>query len=110
MTKPGALTRAALKAFPLPPVVDGDKETKGRILIIAGCRELAGAALLVAHAAMRAGAGKLRMATVESVAVGTSLAMPEAMVLGLEESRDGGFTKAAVRRLREEADSSDVIV
>ena len=110
MTKPQPLTRAALKDFPLPPVVDGDKETKGRILIIAGCRELAGAALLVAHAAMRAGAGKLRMATVESVAVGTSLAMPEAMVLGLEEARDGGFTKAAVRRLREEADRSDVVV
>ena len=105
-----ALTRAALSKFPLPPVVDGDKETKGRILIIAGCRELAGAALLVANAAMRAGAGKLRMATVDRVAVGTSLAMPEAMVLGLEEARDGGFTKAAVRRLREEADSSDVIV
>jgi ADP-dependent NAD(P)H-hydrate dehydratase len=110
MTKPKPLTRAALKDFPLPPIVDGDKETKGRILIIAGCRELAGAALLVATAAMRAGAGKLRMATVDSVAVGTSLAMPEAMVLGLEEARDGGFTKAAVRRLGEEADSSDVIV
>ena len=103
MTKPKPLTRAALKDFPLPPIVDGDKETKGRILIIAGCRELAGAALLVATAAMRAGAGKLRMATVDSVAVGTSLAMPEAMVLGLEEARDGGFTKAAVRRLGEEA-------
>ena len=110
MTKPKPLTRAALKEFPLPPVIDGDKETKGRILIIAGCRELAGAALLVANGAMRAGAGKLRMATVEGVAVGTSLAMPEAMVLGLEEARDGGFTKAAVRRLREEADRSDVVV
>jgi ADP-dependent NAD(P)H-hydrate dehydratase len=110
MTDPKPLTRAALKDFPLPPIVDGDKETKGRILIIAGCRELAGAALLVANAAMRSGAGKLRMATVESVAVATSLAMPEAMVLGLEEARDGGFTKAAVRRLREEADRSDVVV
>ena len=104
------LTRAALKQFPLPAIVDGDKETKGRILIIAGCRELAGAALLVANAAMRSGAGKLRMATVESVAIGTSLAMPEAMVLGFEEARDGGFTKTAVRRLREEADRSDVVV
>jgi ADP-dependent NAD(P)H-hydrate dehydratase len=110
MTDPKPLTRAALKDFPLPPIVDGDKETKGRILIIAGCRELAGAALLVANAAMRSGAGKLRMATVESVAVATSLAMPEAMVLGLEEARDGGFTKAAVRRLREDADRSDVVV
>ncbi len=60
-----ALTRTALKGHPLPAVVDGDKETKGRIFIIAGCRELAGAALLVANAAMRAGAGKLRMATLE---------------------------------------------
>lgn len=110
MTNPKPLTRAALNDFPLPPVIDGDKETKGRILIIAGCRELAGAALLVAHGAMRAGAGKLRMVTVEGVAVGTSLAMPEAMVIGLEEARDGGFTKAAVRRLGEEADRSDVVV
>ena len=104
------LTRAALKQFPLPAIVDGDKETKGRILIIAGCRELAGAALLVAHAAMRSGAGKLRMGTVEGVAIGTSLAMPEAMVLGFEEARDGGFTRAAVRRLLEEAGQSDVVV
>ena len=40
------LTRAALKSFPLPRVVDGDKETKGRILIVAGSREVPGAALL----------------------------------------------------------------
>jgi len=104
------LTRAALEAFPLPPVVDGGKETKGRILVVAGCRELAGAALLVATAAMRAGAGKLRMASVEAVAVQTALAMPEARVIGLEEARDGGFTRAAVRRIGEEAERSDVVV
>jgi len=104
------LTRSALKQFPLPRVVDGDKETKGRILIIAGCREMAGAALLVARSAMRAGAGKLRMVTVDAVAIGTSLAMPEAMVLGHEEARDGGFTCKAIRRIGEEADNSDVVV
>jgi ADP-dependent NAD(P)H-hydrate dehydratase len=109
-TRAKPLTRASLKSFPLPPVVDGGKETKGRILIIAGCRELAGAALLVATAAMRAGAGKLRMIAVERVAVGTSLAMPEAKVIGLEEARDGGFTRKAVRRIRDEADDSDVVV
>ncbi len=32
------------------------------------------------------------------------------MVLGMEEARDGGFTKAAVNRLRKEADRSDVVV
>lgn len=105
-----ALTRSALKAFPLPPVVDGDKESKGRILVIAGSRELAGAALLVATAAMRAGAGKLRLIAVESVATETALSMPEAMVIGLPEARDGGFTRSAIRDIREQADQADVVV
>ena len=51
------LDHAALKANPLPPVIDGGKETKGRILILAGSRDVPGAALLAATAAMRAGAG-----------------------------------------------------
>ena len=110
MSRPKALTRAALKSFPLPPVVDGDKDTKGRILVIAGSREVAGAALLTAAAAMRAGAGKLRMFTVESLAVPTALAMPEAMVVGFEEARDGGFTRAAVRKIGEEANHMDAVV
>jgi hydroxyethylthiazole kinase-like uncharacterized protein yjeF len=110
MSRPRALTRAALKAFPLPPVVDGDKETKGRILVIAGSRRVAGSAILTATAAMRAGAGKLRMVTVEDVAKPTALAMPEAMVVGLPEARDGGFTRAAVREIREQANRVDVVV
>lgn len=110
MTGRKPLTRAALKAFPLPPVVDGDKETKGRILVIAGSREVAGAAILTATASMRSGAGKLRMITGESVAIPTALAMPEAMVVGLPEARDGGFTRAAVRAIRDQADRVDVVV
>ena len=104
------LTRTALKSFPLPPVVDGGKETKGRVLVIAGSRQVAGAALLTATAAMRAGAGKLRMATMEGIAVATGLAMPEAMVVGLEEARDGGFTKGAVKQIRDQADHIDAVV
>lgn len=104
------LTRKALDEFPLPPVVDGDKETKGRLLVAAGSRRLAGAALLVANAAMRAGAGKLTMVTVDGVAVQTSIAMPEALVIGLEEARDGGFTKAAVRRIVDESQLVDAVI
>ena len=79
------LNRSALDQHPLPPIVDGDKESKGRLLVIAGSREVPGAALLTATAAMRAGAGKLRIATVESAAPYLELAMPEAMVVGLPE-------------------------
>jgi ADP-dependent NAD(P)H-hydrate dehydratase len=104
------LDRAALDAHPLPPIVDGDKETKGRLLVIAGSRQVPGAALLAATAAMRAGAGKLRIATVESVANQLGLAMPEAMVIGVAEDADGGFAEATVRMLAKEASEADAVV
>jgi ADP-dependent NAD(P)H-hydrate dehydratase len=109
-TRNTPLTRKALEEFPLPPILDGGKETKGRLLVVAGSVALAGAALLVASAAMRSGAGKLRMVTVEGVAVGTALAVPEALVVGLTEARDGGFTKSAIRRIDEEARKVDAVV
>ena len=104
------LDRSALKAHSLPPVIDGDKETKGRILVVAGSREVPGAALLAAMAAMRAGAGKLRIATVESIAVELGIAMPEAMVVGLPEDDEGGFARAAVKRLAEQASEVDAVI
>jgi len=104
------LDRAALRAHPLPPVIDGDKASKGRILVIAGSREVPGAALLTASAAMRAGAGKLRIATVESVAVPVGVAMPEAMVIGLPEDEEGGFARAAVRSLAEQARQVEAVI
>jgi len=103
------LDRTALRAHPLPPIIDGDKESKGRILVIAGSRDVPGAALLTATAAMRAGAGKLRIATVESLAVPIGLAMPEAMVVGLPEDEEGGFARAAVKRLTEQAATVDAV-
>ena len=104
------LDRAALKAHPLPPIIDGDKETKGRVLVVAGSREVPGAALLAATAAMRAGAGKLRIATVDSIAVAIGVAMPEAMVVCLPEDQDGGFARAAVRLMAEQAKEVDAVI
>ncbi len=110
MKSPAPLDRAALDENPLPRVVDGDKETKGRILIIAGSREVPGAALLAARAAMRAGAGKLCIATVESIAPQVAVAMPEAMVVGLPEHSNGGFAGSAVAKIQELAAQADAIV
>ncbi|HEX8839984.1 MAG TPA: NAD(P)H-hydrate dehydratase [Sphingomicrobium sp.] len=108
--KPQPLDRAALDAHPLPPVIDGDKETKGRILIIAGSRDVPGAALLTALGAMRAGAGKLRIATVESIAIPLGVAMPEAMVVGMPDDNDGGFAPGAIDSLAEQATKVDAVV
>jgi ADP-dependent NAD(P)H-hydrate dehydratase len=104
------LDQAALDAHPLPPIVDGDKDSKGRILVIAGSRTVPGAAILAATAAMRAGAGKLRIATVESIAVQLGIDMPEAMVVGMPEDEDGGFAAGAVEPLAMQARDMDAVV
>jgi len=104
------LDQAALSAHPLPPVIDGDKEAKGQILIVAGSREVPGAALLTATAAMRAGAGKLSIATGDSIAIEVGTAMPEAMVIGLPEEDDGALAFAAADRLKEQTDEVDAVI
>lgn len=110
MSEGTALDRAALKSFPLPTMEDGDKHSHGRLLIVAGSRTLAGAALLCARAAMRSGAGKLQIATVESVAPHVAIAMPESRTIGLDESDDGGFTNKAVDQIAELAADVDAVV
>lgn len=104
------LNRTALRANPVPPVVDGDKNSKGRILVLAGSRDIPGAALLSARAAMRAGAGKLKIATGQSVATQIGVAMPEAMVVGLPEGRDGGLADSALPKIIDLARDADAVV
>lgn len=110
MSDPLPLDAATLKRFPLPGIESGDKDARGSILIVAGSRDVAGAALLTAMGAMRAGAGRLQIATVASAASGLSISMPEAMVTGLAEGRDGGFAPSTVAPLAERAGKADVVV
>jgi ADP-dependent NAD(P)H-hydrate dehydratase len=110
LSKVKALNRAALRAHSLPKIVEGDKDTKGHMLVVGGSREVPGAALLAATAAMRAGAGKLHIVTVESVAVPLGVAMPEAMVSGLAQGTDGGFAPSAVKAIAKYAGDADAIV
>lgn len=84
---------AFLHGWPLPAVeADGDKESRGRVLVIAGSREMPGAAVLAGTAALRAGAGKLVIATPQSVAQAVAAAVREARVIALPEASDGGPT------------------
>ena len=89
--KPLELAPHTLREHPLPDVSGGDKEDRGHILVIAGCREVPGATMLAAVAALRAGAGKLTIATAASVAVGTAIAVPESRTIALAESPDGAI-------------------
>jgi hydroxyethylthiazole kinase-like uncharacterized protein yjeF len=95
-----SLDEDALRAWPLPmPSSEGDKEDRGRVLVIAGSREMPGAAVLAGMAALRAGAGKLAIASGASVMKSIALAVPEARVVGLPETSAGGLETEAVDRL-----------
>jgi ADP-dependent NAD(P)H-hydrate dehydratase len=92
LQRAAALTEASLAHWPLPdPGPDADKEARGRVLVIAGSAEVPGAALLAATAALRAGAGKLTIASPASIASGLALAVPESRVIALPETRAGGI-------------------
>jgi hydroxyethylthiazole kinase-like uncharacterized protein yjeF len=77
------VTPAVLRAWPLPGVgADADKEARGRVAIVGGSDVTPGAVLLAGIAALRAGAGKLRIATAPSAASAVAVAVPEALVSG----------------------------
>lgn len=84
------LTPALLREHPLPVPQEGSKDARGSALVIGGSVSVPGAALLAGVAALRVGAGKLKIATVGSAAAGMGLMVPEAMVVGLPEASDGG--------------------
>jgi hydroxyethylthiazole kinase-like uncharacterized protein yjeF len=108
--KPIALSRAELDRYPLPQVVEATKDDHGRLLVVAGSRNTPGSAAIAATAAMRAGCGKVTIATVESMAPHIALAVPEALVLGLAETRDGAFAHSAIRTVAERAPEFDAVV
>jgi hydroxyethylthiazole kinase-like uncharacterized protein yjeF len=109
--RPRDVDMSLLRAWPLPvPSNDADKEDRGHVLILGGSREMPGAVILAATAALRAGAGKLTIATGRSVAQLVALAIPESRVLGLAENDAGGFTVEAVAALDPLADKISAVL
>jgi hydroxyethylthiazole kinase-like uncharacterized protein yjeF len=84
------VNKALLRDLPLPAIDgEGDKESRGRVLVIGGSASVPGAMLLSGVAALRAGAGKLQLATVRDAAIALGFAVPEAMVIALPRGHDG---------------------
>lgn len=97
MEAPMIINDDTLRAWPLPmPDADGDKEERGRLLIVAGSAQMPGAAIIAGNAALRAGAGKVAIATGRSIAALVALAIPESRVIALEETEAGGIAPGAV--------------
>lgn len=100
-----------LRSRPLPRHAPGDdKESRGRVLVIGGGPETPGAVLLAGIAALRAGAGKLQIATGESVAAALAVRVPEARVFRLPETAEGGLDPASADRLKARAADCGAVV
>ena len=81
------------------------------MLVVGGSAQVPGALRLAGVAALRAGAGKLQLATVASVSVALGIAVPEALVVALPQGRNGEIagTRAALG-LRENASRVDAML
>ena len=98
-----------MREWPLPdPDSAEDKDDRGAVLVIGGSRSIPGAVILAGSAALRAGAGKLMIATSRSVSRQVGVAVPEAKSVALPENRDGSIASSAgavVTRLAEHANA-----
>ena len=108
---PTALDSNWLRANPLPlPADNTDKNARGQVLVIGGSTFVPGGLMLTAEAALRAGAGKVQIASVSSIVLGIGLAMPEVATIALGETSDGDIDVVQFAKLESSLTSCDVVV
>ncbi len=97
----------------VPPLssraADGNKGIYGRILVVAGSRGMTGAAILSASAALRGGAGLVRVAVPSGSMPIVASGNPCYMTVALPEDAEGRIAAAAIAPLLAQAEGNDVI-
>ncbi len=102
------ITRAQLRRWSLPTAGGSDdKEARGRVLIVGGSNAIPGAVVLAGIAALRAGAGKLQIASTHTVAPFIGVSVPESMSIGLDETAAGGIRRQSLAKVIEHSNVSD---
>lgn len=105
------VTAELLADWKIPPVAQAtDKESRGRVLVLGGGAQVAGAAILAGVAALRTGAGKLQIGAPASVATALAVAVPEARVIPLAETAEGEPSPEAAETLRDAFGRCDAAV
>lgn len=103
------VTSGMLRGWPLP-APGSDKEARGQVLVIGGTAHTPGAVLLAGEAVLRAGGGKLQIATAEPVAAALAVAVPEALVAPVATSKDGNLSRDAAEQLLGLAEGADAVL
>jgi ADP-dependent NAD(P)H-hydrate dehydratase len=106
-----AIDAAWLAAHPLPELGNGmDKDERGRVLLVGGSAFVPGALLLTGEAMLRAGAGKVKLATIDRAAMAVGVRFPEAAVIGLPSDDDGEIAAGALAPLGHHLPQCDALV
>ena len=107
--EPRVVTPAALRDWKLPEPGAG-KEARGHLLVIGGTASTPGAVALAGEAALRAGAGKLQIATPGPAAAALAVSVPEALVVVLPENARGSIDITAADQLASYASGPDALL
>lgn len=97
---PKPLSKAELREGLVERKGDDNKGVYGHVLIVAGSRGMAGAAILATRSALRSGAGLVTVAVPAAVADLVAPAVPSAMTLALPDNAAGAFRPEGVDRLK----------
>jgi len=101
VSKTEVLCGSALKKLrKLRPAVC-DKRSNGHLFLLAGSRELGGAAMMATQAALKAGVGLLTVGIPESLHASFVAQRPEAMWIPLPETPNGGLALEGLGKLRQ---------
>jgi ADP-dependent NAD(P)H-hydrate dehydratase len=92
-----------------PRPVEGHKGTFGRVLVVAGSIGMTGAAALVGRAALRAGAGLVRIATARSALPIVASIEPSYTTLPLPEDAAGRISSKAINAILSAAEENDIV-
>ncbi|MEA2580062.1 MAG: ADP-dependent NAD(P)H-hydrate dehydratase [Actinomycetota bacterium] len=105
------LDAGLMKDWLLPLDPRADKLDRGTVLVIGGSTRTAGAALLSASAILRIGAGRVQVATVDTVAPSFAMALPEALIEGIPATEMGALDPhAAIGRLKQRVAEADAVL
>jgi ADP-dependent NAD(P)H-hydrate dehydratase len=110
-TSPVPIDADVLRSRPLPDHgTTSGKDDRGSVLVVGGTAQTPGGVELAGLAVLRAGAGRIHVATVASVAPPLAVRFPEARVTALPEAAGGEIDSTRLDELEPALRHADVVV
>jgi ADP-dependent NAD(P)H-hydrate dehydratase len=109
MPDPRHVTKALYAEWPLPEP-GSSKKARGTALLVGGSASVPGAMLLAGEAALRAGGGKLQVATTDSVAAQMAVTIPEALVARTAQVDSGDISPEAAEQILALAEHASAVL